>query len=566
MDGIMHNLARKQRRQLLDENDSSYESHSDAKKKDTQYPLQEIVLPLKGILKPTRVRFEGFPDDGDIHIPPPPSPLGAGPNGFNTFSQTSHFLPQPPPPDEGPRTPSLFTKDIEADQFLSRSAYITYTKFIDELSEFVDQQGQVVRKRLAVQSKRTELKRQREIVSRSDVMLIDKVRNYMSSEAPSGNDEMVLLFEAAQEARDRVGPMEAEYEPMEIDLGAEESKLQAKYADLEMRFEHFFRLKVTSTRQSEPSDIEYEASTTASMAEEFEMYEENANHEVLLHGTRIGEQVQIGQSPVMVKESVHADQTLIEVKKQPASSDLLDFLPKHRSSVTTEDKAQEVDLTGISGTETVEPTWPSVPQFSQEYMSLSFMKLGVGTIFEPFEDLSTSSDDLLMDPRHEDADDILLLEDDVDDAQSRSVLSDYLIRFDSTRDRVNRWMLHQLRISPREAHTLKRQVACDLSDILDWTVVSLREWSNDEMGCLQPYYQGSIEDEEDDLDRDLPQNIPNPCTEPILADVVKRHRPKSSLISNAAFAPTISDLHNRSSSTTQVVDPSIELFKEHLNT
>ena len=71
------------------------------------------------------------------------------------------------------------------------------------------------------------------------------------------------------------------------------------------------------------------------------------------------------------------------------------------------------------------------------------------TSLEPMEDLPVNSG-------LEESNPLLLLG---EDDETRSMLSDYLVNFTSTHDRVNRWMIHQLRVSPQEIYALQRQVA-----------------------------------------------------------------------------------------------------------
>jgi hypothetical protein len=209
--------------------------------------------------------------------------------------------PPPPPPLTAPQPPTFFNRDIEADEYLNEAAFRLYTKFIDELAEFVDQQGEVIKLRLAVQEKRQELQRLRENVSQCDMVFVNQARQYMIREASAGDETLVLLFEAAQAARDQVGPIEVEYEPLEIELGYQENRLKQQYEKIEARFEHFFRLNATSTtRQSIPSIIEYESSSevTESRADDIhpdQMGLERSNAITgLLHGTHVGERVVIG--------------------------------------------------------------------------------------------------------------------------------------------------------------------------------------------------------------------------------------------------------------------------------
>jgi hypothetical protein len=68
--------------------------------------------------------------------------------------------------------------------------------------------------------------------------------------------------------------------------------------------------------------------------------------------------------------------------------------------------------------------------------------------------------------------------------------------FESTPDRVNRWILHQLRISPHETYALYRCSAVSTEQPLHWATSVLKMWPHDNFGQVDPYGQGSVELEE----------------------------------------------------------------------
>lgn len=440
---------------------------------------------------------------------------------------------------------------------------------MDELSEFVEQQGVVTRKRLAVQEKRTELKRSREAVSRRDIILIDKVRRFVTDEKPSHDDDLLKFFEEALEARDLVGPLEADYEPLEIDLGAEETKLQKKYSDLELRFEHFFRLKVTSTHPSAPSTIEFEdGSTTGSTPAGNDDNGKDTGHLDLLYGALVGEEVRIGQVPMFTRgtrgrDSFDHQHVLPDKKKASSPSDTPDIALRQHSTISGDHTATDelpVDLIGIASAEDNSMTMSQELLVPNDITTLNLSDLVTNMFLDVSDDPDPWSDDFPTDPGLQEVDSILLREDDIENGQARTKLSEYLLCFDNTCDRVNQWLLHQLRISPRQTYALRREVLDCFAEISDWANLSLEEWSNDQLGHRQPYYQGSIEDGSEDPEYCQLQDPISPVPSPISQRHPYRHRPRSSLLSNAALAPTVSDLHNRSLSTPQGGDISAIRF------
>jgi hypothetical protein len=75
-----------------------------------------------------------------------------------------------------------------------------------------------------------------------------------------------------------------------------------------------------------------------------------------------------------------------------------------------------------------------------------------------------------------DGDSLLLLGTDSD---TQSTLSDYLMSFESTGNRVNRWLLHKLRVSPLEVFELRRQVQESPRTVPDWANLALQLWEGD---------------------------------------------------------------------------------------
>ncbi|KAH7409823.1 hypothetical protein DE146DRAFT_784969 [Phaeosphaeria sp. MPI-PUGE-AT-0046c] len=188
----------------------------------------------------------------ELHmLSPPPQPAPPP-------SQHGRAALAPPPPD-APLPPSIFTNGIEADEYLCNPAFKLHTQVFDDLAAFVDQQVKMFKLRLDIQENRVNLKRLREEVSRCDIEFISSVRNHVATERSLDNSTIMTLFEAAQLARDHYGPAEAEYEPLEVALGAEEYELKDMYSKLDTRFKRFFRLKPGQpSQQSLATTIVYE--------------------------------------------------------------------------------------------------------------------------------------------------------------------------------------------------------------------------------------------------------------------------------------------------------------------
>jgi hypothetical protein len=505
----------------------------------TSIKSRSAAVPLKGILKTPRVRFAEDMESMEAldHLSPPPPPLPHPPplQAPGTKYQIAHssilpppmLLPSPgpppppppnlplplaPPPHE-PRPPSLYNKQIESDRYLSPAHLKMYTKFFDELSGFVEQQAVVTRERLLVQQRRAELKRLRNDVARCDLDLIDYVRKCVTKEIGLNDRDLMRLFDSAQTTRDLVGPCESEYEPMEVKLGAEEHKLQEKYENLESRFEQFFKLKAgASSHQSEPSDILYEESTSDSSAltSENEFIAEPRDLE-LFHGAWIGEKVAIGQEPMRAETRIDGIsrqriRNPRRIRNHTISSitdaDAERFRSQLGGSVAEEGVSDELsaNLVGIAGAEETRSACSQIiGTCSQNLKGADSCAL-----FEILDDAHPFREDIPSDPELQEGNCMLFqptkLETEVltevelkDSLDVESLLRDYLMNFEDTNDRVNRWILHQLRLSRHEAYSLQRQVHGKSPVLMGWVTVALSEWSNDSLNHGASHVQGSVE-------------------------------------------------------------------------
>ena len=572
MDGLMYNLARKQKlKAQLSQNKADPTSSSsrfievvlveDDGPSGITTKLEDEVeqpcQPLRGILKSPKVRFSVDLDSpsGKSGVGPP-SQSDPGTNDSDKRLKRSEVMgeppppppppprrlpsPPPPPPDEEPRPPSLFNIDIETNEHLNQAAFKLYTKFMDELAEFVDQQAAVISMRVSVQEKRQQLRQLRDVVSQCDVKLVDYVREFMTQGLAPDSKRLRALYDAAQAARDVFGPMEAMYEPLEVGLGAEEHNLKERYAQVEGRFEQFFRLNATSTtRQSQPSKIEYDASTAPSVSEPGDVG--------MLYGNIVGEQIRIGQPPQRAqieKTEVSMDSSILELRK-PTEASETEELPKMQYSVGTPDDADTnklpLELVGITGD--INSRVPKSPDSETRDRRLSRTLKGVAShcSIDDIDIPNTLSEEFPTDPGLLEGDHLLLVDESV---ETQSRLSEYLTSFESTRDRVNRWILHQLRVSPREIYALRRQVVDVSSGVPNWAFLALDEWPNDLLGSDQSYQQGS--NDNSDLVAQAPAEVqPYPDAHPGMTAFPQNKALMSSSLSNRALATTASDFPQR---------------------
>ncbi|KAF2134752.1 hypothetical protein P153DRAFT_8951 [Dothidotthia symphoricarpi CBS 119687] len=475
-------------------------------------------------------------------VPPPPLPPPP--------RRASPPPPPPPPPTDAPRPPSFWNPEIENDKYLNKAALALYTRFIDELSDFVTIQGVVMKKRIAVQEKRQEMKRLREEVSQSDILLIDYLRKCMANGIPSNDLTLITLFEASQAARDLVGPAEAEYEPLEVELGAGEHRLEEQYRDIEEIFESSFRLSPSSlVRQEMPTTVEYETSTASLASSNVGQASLELGDSSFLHGSLVDDRVGIGQLPIPPDYSdneIRGSQEVQKRKPLPLSSDTPSRPSQRNSNATMDDQSRSevpAELLGIAGAEDMDERHFTDTETRNRRISQSLKGVIVDCLADPLDSPESLPDDFPLDLGLNEGEILLLLGDDDD---TRLTLSNYLMCFANTRDRVNRWMLHQLRISRRETYALRRSVMLCSPRILDWAILAMSQWSEDELAQNIGY---SVDDESDDSA--ILEFMNPPYLQGISSSLQHRVRQKyqPAPFSTAALAPTESDLHDRSQST-----------------
>lgn len=510
MDGVLYNYARRQRAQ------SESSPHTPIAGLNESMPTSELrkigdtsaeiveseSQPLsptqqskpRGILKTPRVRF---PEESSNDRNPRTFDYIQSPGEQDIFPSNPLQPPPPPPPPPTVQPIDLFGPSIQNDPHLNRIAYKLYTKFIDELEEFVAMQRDVISLRLEVQEKRQGLKIARAKVSECDVQLIDCLRQRHNEGKISADDPTYIeLFTAAQEARDVAGPLEAEYEPLEIRLGSDENKLEQKYGMIETRFESFFRLHAESTvKQDAPSKIEYETDSTASAPEDEVWTTPDARELDLFHGAFIGESIGIGQMPRLMRDQDVAKQSargVWEMKKHNRSADSTDLSARRRSNSAHDDHAQSDLGSLITGIPALDGL--SQPQEELELREELLAHCLTGIDLHEAPELSdyplALPDGLDLEQGPQDGRDLLLLENDSD---TQSTLSDYLIVFEDVKDRVNRWLLHQLRLSPREVYALKREVTRLSVQHPNWASLALSVWPNDHSGDNGRYASDSLD-------------------------------------------------------------------------
>ena len=376
--------------------------------------------------------------------------------------------PPPPPPPHGPLPLDMyFTIDGTQVTRLNKNAEKIYHRFINDLGGFVRIQEDITRLRLQVQELRIALQRYRKNVSDCDRVFWDEFRKSWV-EGPAFDDpKLVKLYESCQAARDKVGPAEDDYEKMELKLGSEEYSLTGKFEDLKRSYQHFFKLQIGSTTRAAESEISYINSVGADE-------EREPRNISKLYGANLGDGVKVGGLPtrgvISLVPAQQEDNAPINSSLSASKSPVLDR--RNSTIITAEDRVKmraEDDnlLLEFTFGESRSPKVWAEPQVIADNLR------GIGEL-PPIPE-GGEADDF---PKNvfEDGKSLLLLGDDID---ARSTLSDYLMEFDSTATRINRWLLHKLRVSPWEVFELRREVTASSGIVPSWAKLALQLWEQD---------------------------------------------------------------------------------------
>ncbi|KAF2794484.1 hypothetical protein K505DRAFT_374601 [Melanomma pulvis-pyrius CBS 109.77] len=485
MDYTLHKLQREAQRRLEKEQESNSQNAGPAELEDGPQSIDATkqssnsgsdfsptTQRRKSILKSPTVRFK-TDDEPTMPFPPPPQVNAHGGPPPMLFPTMQPLPPGPPMPLD------LFAPGSST--YINTASMTLYTKFMDELANFVSMQGDVIQTRVQVQEKRRRVKLYRENVAKCDMEFINYLRQCKANGTVLADPELERLFEASHTARDEVGPEEDDYEALEVQLGGFEYVLKEKYQSLETRFENFFKLRATSTtNKSAPSSIDFEPPSAPSDPDERQWEGQEPRQYTLFQGAFVGDKVRVGQLPV-VGDISKVDDAEQQPDHEPlsgihGSSDTPDQARRNRSvanNVPDEGGSQPPD--DLRGMEPEEPEW-TAPEFEsrETRMNISLREImDLPTITEGPERFL---EDLNVEQSFGDGDSLLLLGSDSD---TQSTLSDYLMQFESTRNRVNRWLLHKLRVSPLEVFELRRKVLESPQLIPDWANRALDLWEND---------------------------------------------------------------------------------------
>jgi hypothetical protein len=451
---------------------------------------------------------------------------------------------------------------------VSRAAFKLYQKFVVAVSDFVELQGNVTRKRVEVQERRTICRLQRGYIHQCDQALIEHLRTAPTNKRLKKDAKLAELFEESQRARDEAIPLEDHYEALEVELGAAEYSLKEKFGPLVYRFENLFSLDAATSVPAVPSAL-----SNFSFISSDQSSNQDPDQGLVRVGWEAGDGVKVGQIPTslwMQQNPSHAREQPPSPRRPPrlrrsdGGSEPLVFPSLQMSSVDplaprtikprpgkVREQTIEDNIVGVGGheeirewrrsersTETPGSLKRKVSSLDGEASRTSTVETGQAREQQVTESLigigDFSAPDIIAEEGDENApglddfsdwpfqegphryfahisqqagdDETLLLRGS--DGETQSTLSDYLMVFDSTRERVNKWLLHKLRVSPLEVFELQGRVRATSQNVPDWERRALNMWDSDGYELGMAYDDGSIDESENTKEFSVPTPYP----------------------------------------------------------
>jgi hypothetical protein len=262
-------------------------------------------------------------------------------------------------------------------------------------------------------------------------------------------EELSPLYSACQEARDNVGMVEDECETMELQLDQLEFELSRKGKRICEIYEQldYDVLSEAPESDSESSQVSYETESSVDQSEQDQGHPSSKDIQV------------VRKTPY---QNSNPMQSMHDKTNGFGSRPPIQFLSSRKSGTQSHIRLEDLNpLLDDSAPDLIAQPWAS--------------SLG-SNLDEEFGAQSKEVQDTLSEGQIESVSKVLLLE---GDGESAEILSGYLNHFESKHSRINRWLLHKLRISPAEIIRLHRAITEQSSAIEDWETRSLDAWEDD---------------------------------------------------------------------------------------
>ena len=356
------------------------------------------------------------------------------------------------------------------------------------LQYLVESQENVARLRLLVQERRAALRVKRLEVSQSDTLFMDELYRWRSKS--NGRIEnfgrLQELYNQCQTARMEVGPADDDYEELELQLGEVEHANGKQIHRLISSLQN--DASIMALEDLEDSSVDSHISFDSSTSGE--------DHE--------DEQVERSNEPANVESSLISDHLLsLDIEKNAEASTTPGFLLRRTrnqaSAISSGDRiVRQTPRTfsddRVSTENGLWRNWNPVPSehdvartFERDLLDVPDDTSEAGRPYN--KDFVLRNFDLKFNRSLSE----LLFFGEVQKmplqftpCDSQSTLQDYLFKFRSTRNRVNRWLLHCLRTSHTAAMNFQQTVSetGGLND--EWATCALNLWEKDEAAISQP--------------------------------------------------------------------------------
>ncbi|KAI9696682.1 MAG: hypothetical protein M1820_008056 [Bogoriella megaspora] len=351
------------------------------------------------------------------------------------------------------------------------------------LHRLLQSQENVAILRSQVQEHRMALRNARQEVSNYDRLFMDEVYTWWANRREGSYDRLASLYGKCQDVRRKVGPIEDDYEQLELQLGEFEFTDRKHLSRIMAALENKAPDNDFGTIRSSISDshISYETSSSRDLGDRTSLTRPSPSDAKAHHGTRL-----LTASALQDHEALLSSAPSRPLQSKSESEKL-------RTRYSFQKERARLNSPSLRQVEHGFATnWTPIPP---EYDTIQNVdKSNFLANIEPELDYQASlgSEDSLMDARAETDPNLerLLLFDD--DFRSRSKLSDYLLTFKGSHSRINQWLLHRLRTSYTEAVSLKETVSAEGVTDAAWSEKALALWDDDE-AARPPMYESTIE-------------------------------------------------------------------------
>jgi len=314
-------------------------------------------------------------------------------------------------------------------------------KIVKDINSFVKVAEEVLSIRVSAQQKRQDLARYRRNVSETDEALMKVIRRHHAGGTAPDPGSLFSLYDACQEARNELGPLEDEYEKKEFLLIPKEDDLNEIGEKIERRYKRLARSYPNSASSTASSELRSSSPSTS--------YNEKTTPTALMANEALeGQMEQLPQQPLA--PFPFSGQKTTCASTQPVDLDL-------DTESLTHQFVPSFKLKQSSDLACSRPDGHQAASFVEDRSLANIEDTKIDTIGQGYG---------------------LLLGSEID---THSSLPDHPNSIQSSHDQVNHWLLQRLRGSRLEILKLREAVEVEINGVGSWTGADvLAQWSLDE--------------------------------------------------------------------------------------